>query len=57
MTPTLIIQLDTSCDICGNDFDASETFEVNSTSTCPCCSGDDRRTHGSDIHRFTKRRT
>ena len=57
MTPTLNIQLDTSCDICGNDFDASQTFEVNSTSTCPCCSGDDRRTHGSDIQRFTKRRS
>jgi predicted Zn-ribbon and HTH transcriptional regulator len=56
MNPTLTIQLDASCDICGADFDPKDAVEVNGTSTCPCCSGDDRRTHGMDILSMSKRR-
>lgn len=44
-----------TCDICGDDFDGATTVDVNSTSTCPCCSGADHRSHGIDLRFFHTR--
>ena len=45
-----------TCDICDTEFDLEESVEVNSTSTCPCCTMQDRLTHGLDISTFRHRR-
>jgi hypothetical protein len=47
--------LEATCDVCGTDFDPSEVTDTSSTTLCPCCAGDTRRTHGIDIL-FPRRR-
>jgi hypothetical protein len=56
MHPALKADTDTTCDICGADYDTTTTVDVNSTNTCPCCSGADRRSHGFDLRIFRKRK-
>ena len=44
------ISREATCDICDTEFDLDDALEINSTTTCPCCSLQDRRTHGLDIY-------
>ena len=50
------ISREATCDICDTEFDLDEALEINSTTTCPCCSLQDRRTHGLDVypHRYAR---
>lgn len=55
-TEAVTAQPEVSCDVCGTDYDPTDSIDLGSSHTCPACTSATMRTHGRDFVLLNNRR-